>query len=116
MTVELDGTPDARGMLMDFQDLKRILGPLVNAWDHATLVAETDTALLDALRTLDSKHYVLPFDSTSENVALYAASYLVREGAALLHAAGVEAVTVCVAETETCYATHTERVEAPVPA
>ncbi len=113
LTVELEGTPDARGMLMDFHTLKGILAPLLDAWDHATLVADTDHALLDALHTLGSKHYVLPFDSTSENLAAYAADFLAREAANLLHGAGVDRITVRIQETETCYAEHTQRVVAP---
>ncbi len=42
MTVELEGEPDARGMVLDFKHLKRVLKPLVDAWDHAILVAESD--------------------------------------------------------------------------
>ncbi len=116
MTVEMEGTPDARGMLVDFYEVKKVLRPLIEAWDHATLVAEDDAALLAALDALGSKRYVLPFDSTSENVAAYAAAFLTREAGVLLHEAGVERVTVRVAETETCYAEHTERVSAPVVA
>ncbi len=116
LTVELSGTPDARGMVVDFHDVKGHLQPLISAWDHATLVAETDEALLAALQTLGSKHYVLPYDSTSENVARYAAEYLLQHGRAWLAEAGVDALTVRVQETDTCFAEHTCAVTVATPA
>lgn len=108
MTVELDGTPDARGLLLDFKDLKAILKPLVDAWDHATLVAADDTALREAVELLDTKHAVLPFDTTSENLCTYVADYLAREGAETLREHAITAIRVRIQETETCYA-ETER-------
>lgn len=108
MTVALDGTPDARGLLLDFKDLKAILKPLVDAWDHATLVAADDTALREAVDLLDTKHAVLPFDTTSENLCTYVADYLAREGAETLREHGITAIRVRIQETETCYA-ETER-------
>jgi 6-pyruvoyltetrahydropterin/6-carboxytetrahydropterin synthase len=108
MTVELDGTPDARGLLLDFKDLKAILKPLVDAWDHATLVAADDAALRQAVELLDTKHAVLPFDTTSENLCTYVADYLERAGAETLREHGITAIRVRIQETETCYA-ETER-------
>ena len=104
MVVELEGAPDERGMLIDFKEVKRVLRPLVEAWDHATLVAEGDRALRDALTALGSKHFVLPYDSTSENLCQYAADYLGMEGREVLHEHGVTTIRVTVQETETCYA------------
>lgn len=104
MVVSLRGVPDARGLLVDFKDLGRLLQPLVAAWDHATLVAADDAALRAAVEGLGTKHYVLPFDTTSENLCRYVADYLCREGGARLRRHGVTAVGVRLRETETCYA------------
>jgi 6-pyruvoyltetrahydropterin/6-carboxytetrahydropterin synthase len=112
MTVELEGEPDARGMLIDFKALKRIVKPLVDAWDHATLVAEDDAPLRAALEQLGSRHYVLPFDTTSENLCAFAADYLGQRGYALLKQHRVRTLRVRIGETETCYA----EVERPVDA
>lgn len=112
MTVELEGTPDARGMLVDFQDLKRVLKPLVDAWDHAVLVAETDDELRGVVEQTDWKHVLLPADTTAENLAAYVADYLCDEAAELFAARGVTAVRVRLAETETCYAEAERRVAA----
>ncbi|WP_115373198.1 6-pyruvoyl trahydropterin synthase family protein [Adhaeribacter pallidiroseus] len=38
MIIQIEGTPNAEGILVDFADIKRILTPLIDAWDHATLV------------------------------------------------------------------------------
>lgn len=108
MMVELTGEPDARGMLIDFKHVKRLLRPLVNRFDHATLVAASDDALRDAVDALDSKHVVLPFDTTCENLCTYVARYLDDEGGETLRAHGVTSVRVQIWETETCYA-QTER-------
>lgn len=104
MFVELEGVPDERGMLIDFKDLKGAMQPLVEAWDHAVLVAEDDADLRQAVALLASKHVVLPFDTTAENLCVYAADYLVREARALLAQHGVTRLRVRVHETETCYA------------
>ena len=102
--VEVTGDLDERGMLVDFKDVKRALGPLVDAWDHATLVAEADEELRAVLQTLGSKHFVLPFDTTSENMVLYVLAYLAAEGGAGLLRSNVHTISARLQETETCYA------------
>ena len=104
MTVELEGEPDARGMLLDFKHLKRALKPLVDAWDHAILVAENDAVLLDVAEQTGWKHAVLPFDTTAENLCDYVAGYLCEHAAEMLRAHRISRVRVRLAETETCYA------------
>ena len=104
MVVELEGEPDARGMLLDFKHLKKALTPLVDAWDHATLVASDDVELLGIVQHTGWKHAVLPFDTTAENLSAYVAHHLCETAADLLQAHGIRVVRVRVAETETCYA------------
>ena len=104
MMVTLEGEPDARGLLLDFQHLKRILAPLIDAWDHATLVAEDDHELRRLLRQTDWRCAVLPYDTTSENLCRYVAAYLCTRAADVLRAHGVHTVHVRLQETETCYA------------
>ena len=116
MTVELDGTPDARGMLIDFQDVKRALKPLVDAWDHAILVAETDDELRQIVERTGWKHALLPCDTTAENLSAHVAEHLCTEAGEMLRANDVETVRVRLAETETCYAEAERRVSASAPA
>lgn len=112
MTVELEGEPDARGMVLDFKHLKQALAPLVEAWDHAILVAEDDAALMAVARQTGWKHAVLPFDTTAENLSDYVAGYLCEQAAEMLRAHRVSRVRVRLEETETCYA-EAERAVAP---
>ena len=104
MFVEIEGEPDERGLLMDFKDLKNCMVDLVEAWDHATVVDEKDTELHEVLTSRGWKHYVLPFDTTAENMCIYAAEYLIRTSRSILEAHRIHTVRVRIAETETCYA------------
>ena len=112
MMVEVEGEPDDRGMLIDFKEIKRLLKPLVDAWDHAVLVADDDTALLQAIDILNSKHFILPFDSTSENLCTFVLDHLGRQGYEILKQHRVTTLRVRVQETETCYAEQESRVSA----
>lgn len=112
MMVEVEGEPDERGMLIDFKEIKRVLKPLVEQWDHATLIADYDDELRQAIDTLESKHFVLPFDSTAENLCTFVADYLGREAHDVLEAHRVTTIRVKVYETETCYA----EIERPLAA
>jgi len=111
MWIELDGTPDKRGMVIDFKDIKEVIKPLVDAWDHAILVDETDHDLLEAIDLLQSKHYTFPYDTSSENVCLYVADYLKRNALELLKSHRITSMAIRVQETETCYAEHVEVVD-----
>lgn len=110
MWVELSGEVPAQGMFIDFKEIKVVLGPLVDKWDHAILVADNDTQLLAAIDLLASKHYVLPYDTTSENLCQYVADYLLTNAAELLVARNINAIKVKLQETETCFA----ELEVPV--
>jgi len=104
MMVEIDGPVDARGMVADFKEIKAWLRPLIDRWDHATLVAEDDTALLDVVRTHGWKHDVLPFDTTAENLCRHAAAFVADAAGPRLAEIGVTRVRIRIMETETCYA------------
>lgn len=109
MMVELEGeptedTPGGSAMLIDFKHVKRMVMPLVDAMDHAMLINKTDTDLKEAVEKLESKIYIMPYDSTAENLALHVAEEIEEEGAAVLRQHGVHTIRVQVWETETCYA------------
>ena len=104
MFVEIEGEPDERGMLMDFKDLKLCLFDLIEAWDHATMVALDDTELRNVVESRDWKHFILPYDTTAENICIYAAEYLIQNSETVLRSHGIRSVRVRVSETETCYA------------
>jgi 6-pyruvoyltetrahydropterin/6-carboxytetrahydropterin synthase len=102
--VELTGEATSQGMFIDFKAIKDVLAPLISAWDHAILVDETDQQLLAAIELLASKHYVLPYDTTSENLCQYVADYLLTQAAHVLAAHDITTIGVKLQETETCYA------------
>ena len=112
MMVELEGTPDDRGMLVDFKHVKQQLAPLVDAMDHATLVAADDTALRHALDAMNTKTYECPADTTTENLCAHVARYLGTHGHDFLSDANVTTIRVQIWETETCYA----KIEKPLDA
>lgn len=108
MFVEVEGEPDEHGLLMDFKDLKMYLSELIDAWDHGTVVDEKDAELLEVMRAKNWKHYVIPFDTTAENMCIYVAEYLIEHSGPVLRERRIHTVRVRISETETCYA-ETER-------
>lgn len=111
LVVELDGEPDDRGMLVDFHDLKQAMGPLVEGWDHAVLVAESDAELRERLEGSGWKVALLPCDTTSENLSRYVATYLRDEAGDFLRAHRVHTVRTRLQETESCYAVFELKLE-----
>jgi 6-pyruvoyltetrahydropterin/6-carboxytetrahydropterin synthase len=108
MMVEVEGeptedTPGGGSMLIDFKHVKRLVKPLVEQMDHATIVSSTDSDLKEALSAIDSKVYEMDADSTAENLSEHVAGHIVTEGWELLKKHGIETVRVKVWETETCY-------------
>ncbi len=62
------------GMVMDFSDVKAIAKEsVVNVWDHAFLVYQHDTEVLNFLNSLPNhKTVIFPTVTTAENMALEA--------------------------------------------
>jgi 6-pyruvoyltetrahydropterin/6-carboxytetrahydropterin synthase len=110
MWVELKGD-DQKGMLIDFKDIKKMLSPLLEAWDHATLVSKDDSVLLDAMHLLNSKHYLFPYDTTSENICIYVTEYMAEHSLEILKEHAVYSIKVKVQETETCFAEYEVMVD-----
>jgi len=109
MTVELSGEADDQGMLLDFRALKRLMQPLVDQWDHATLVAESDAELLEVVRTHGWRHFVLPHDSTAENLCQYAARYLSEDCSDSLPVERLRGASVTIEETRNSRAKYSIR-------
>ena len=55
MTVVMEGEPNENGIVIDFQDIKSLVKPLVDRWDHATLVSESDGELIDGMESLGDR-------------------------------------------------------------
>jgi len=69
MTVELNGEPDANGMVLDYFDLVRIVEPMVKEIDHAFLCDHGDTIVKDFLLVSGLKVVFVDFSTTAENIA-----------------------------------------------
>jgi 6-pyruvoyltetrahydropterin/6-carboxytetrahydropterin synthase len=111
MWVELQGEVDEQGMLIDFKEIKKILDPLIASWDHATLIAASDTDLIKAIDFLGTKHYILPYDTTSENLCLYVLEYLGKHAVSVFFEHRVSTILIKVQETDTCYAEHCVNID-----
>jgi 6-pyruvoyltetrahydropterin/6-carboxytetrahydropterin synthase len=110
MTLMMDGEPDDDGIVIDFKDMKRLVKPLVDRWDHTTLISESDADLKEMVERLGDRFVVLPFETTAENLCRYVADYVLQEGTDVLAARGITVVTVRIHETDSCFAEHTVRV------
>ena len=104
MTVELEGNVDARGMVIDFKEIKAIVRPLVDEWDHSVMAHAEDRELIAAVESLGSKLSVLPCDTTAENVCKVALERVLELGRARLRELGITGVVIRVRETVTSYA------------
>lgn len=63
-------TLDEFGMVLDFNDIKRLAKSWIDEHiDHAFLVYEKDSRLLEFLRAEQNRHYVVDFNTTVENIA-----------------------------------------------
>ena len=103
--VEVEGPVDEQGMLIDFKIIKKVLKPLIDAWDHATLISKDDAKLKEAvIHVLDSKHYILPYDSTAENMCKYVTDYLLKHATEEIIWHKISRITVRINETESCNA------------
>ncbi len=98
--VEIDGTTDQNGMVLDYYELKRIIDPIIEEMDHSFIVSSKDTELINLLRSLDSKAVVVDFDSTAENICIYLLDRIKKAGLP----DNINKVKVRVMETENSYA------------
>ena len=74
--VEIEGSADEHGMLMDYGDMKLLVAPVIEPLDHAFMCDEGDEIMKSFLATTDFKRIIVPFHSTAENLAEYLLSQL----------------------------------------
>ena len=67
---------DDKGFVIDFGELKFVKEWIEENWDHATIIAQDDSELLEAIGMLGTKNYILrpiynrsDMQTTSENLA-----------------------------------------------
>ena len=98
--VEFSGDPDKNGMVLDYYDLKKIIGPIIEQLDHSFMVSSDDTEVIEALEKLNSQKVIVDFDTTAENICLY----LLNKIKTTNLPPNINSVKVRVLETENTYA------------
>jgi 6-pyruvoyltetrahydropterin/6-carboxytetrahydropterin synthase len=94
---------DDVGRVIDFAELKRLFkGWIDEHWDHGFVLNESDANGLAAVKMVEPcRYYVLPYNPTSENMAIY----LLREVCPkLLAGKGVTATKVVLWESDESFA------------
>jgi len=100
MFVELEGEVEPTGMVMDYYDLKNIVRPIVEKLDHSFMVYKEDIEIIDFLKKVNSKHVVVDFQSTVENICLYMLTEITKSSLP----ANIKSVRVRIFETYDDYA------------
>ena len=100
LLVEFNGYVDSHGMVIDYFDVKKIVGPIVKELDHSVVVNKQDIELLEALKKLNSDFVVIDFESTAENLCRYFLKKIRDIGLP----DNIDEIMVKVFETETTYA------------
>ncbi|GBD36970.1 hypothetical protein HRbin36_02100 [bacterium HR36] len=89
---------DARGMVMDFTQIKRVIQGWIDANLDHKMILHRDDPIIPHLRQLGEPFYVLDVNPTAENIARLIYDYARKEGFPI--------VSVSLWETESCYATY----------
>lgn len=71
LIVEFSGNVNDNGMVLDYFDVKDIVGPFVDELDHSVIIYKNDSELIDAIQKLNSAHVIVDFESTAENLCKY---------------------------------------------
>jgi 6-pyruvoyltetrahydropterin/6-carboxytetrahydropterin synthase len=71
MIIELEGEVGESGMVMDYYDVKKILGLVIEKLDHAFMVCKEDKEIISFLKKMKSKIVIVEFQSTVENICSY---------------------------------------------
>lgn len=89
---------DRRGMLVDFSDLKRVVGGWVDDTLDHTMLLHKDDPVLPLLREKGERVHVLDVNPTAENIAKLIFDYAAGQG--------FPVVEVRLWETPSCYAAY----------
>lgn len=100
LLVEFAGQPDENGMIMDYYDVKEIVGPVIERLDHSIMVFDKDKELLNIFNILNSDFVKVNFETTAENIC----GYLLDKIRACKLPPTITGIKVKVYETETTYA------------
>jgi 6-pyruvoyltetrahydropterin/6-carboxytetrahydropterin synthase len=90
---------DSRGMVVDFSDLKRIVGGWIDTTLDHTMLLHKDDPVLPLLQQKGERVHVLEVNPTAENIAKLIYDFTAAQG--------FPVVDVRLWETPSCYATYT---------
>lgn len=100
LEVTVSGDEDKNGMVIDFNDMKRIiLENVVDVLDHATVIFEKDDLLMRSFPK-ELKHVIFPTEVTAENLCKWCSNRLEE--------AGLKIKQVAIWETPTSKAVYTK--------
>lgn len=105
--VEFTGDPDSNGMVLDYYDVKKMIGPIIEQLDHSFMVSKDDREVIEILEKLNSQKVVVDFETTAENICLYLLEKIKSSGLP----SNIRSVKVKVLETENTYAEEEARIE-----
>ncbi len=71
LLVEFKGVVEKNGMVLDYFDVKELIGPIVDELDHSVIICNDDTPLKEAIQKLNSAHVLVDFETTAENLCNY---------------------------------------------
>ncbi|MHB8931036.1 MAG: 6-pyruvoyl trahydropterin synthase family protein [Melioribacteraceae bacterium] len=104
--VELSGDPDSNGMVVDYFDVKKVIGPIIEKLDHSFMVSKNDKEVIEALQKLNSQMVIVDFETTAENICLY----LLEQIKSANLPENIHSIKVRVFETENSYAEEKTRI------
>lgn len=98
--IEIEGNPDDNGIVLDYYELDSIVSTILNKLDHGFLVCSEDSELIEVLTKLNSKHVIVNFHSTAENICSYLLVEIKKSGLP----SNIKKITARVFETSDTYA------------
>ena len=103
MMVEITGTLNRQGMVIDFFDLNMIVKPIIDKYDHAFLCWENDKKLKDFLIKNKMKRLFVGYQSTVENICKDLIE-IIGNRLQKVKNAHIEEITIKIFETPNAYA------------
>ena len=77
MQVELEGEGiGTMGMVMDYYELGKIVGEVLDDFNHCFVINENDLIMKEFLEKNNFKKVIIPFDSTAENLCNFFAKII----------------------------------------
>jgi 6-pyruvoyltetrahydropterin/6-carboxytetrahydropterin synthase len=104
--IELSGSPNSNGMVLDYYDLKKIVEPILDELDHSFMVYKNDIELINVLEKLNSRFVLVDFETTAENICLY----LLNKMKSSNLPGNIHSIKMRVLETENSYAEETATI------